>query len=93
MYTYTYTYTTQLDTYTVPTTTTTTPQHQRHKHKHKQSVTEGKTVRITGFGEFTKRHSKERMGRNPSLNEPMLIPPKNRVKFSAYKAFKDSLNE
>ena len=64
-----------------------------HKHKHKQSVTEGKTVRITGFGKFTKRHSKERMGRNPSLNEPMLIPPKNRVKFSAYKAFKDSLNE
>jgi nucleoid DNA-binding protein len=83
---YTYTYTTQLDTYTVPIT-------QRHKHKHNQSVTEGNTVRITGFGKFTKRHSKERMGRNPSLNEPMLIPPKNRVKFSAYKAFKDSLNE
>ena len=58
-----------------------------------ESISEGTTVKISGFGKFTKKHYEGRMGRNPSTNEPMQIPARNRVRFTAFKTFNDSLNE
>ena len=53
-------------------------------------VLEGKSVRIMGFGTFESYMSQERMGRNPSNGEQLLIPSKRRIRFKAGASFKES---
>ena len=55
-----------------------------------ESVLEGKSVRIKGFGSFDSYMSQERMGRNPSSGEQILIPSKRRIRFKAGASFKES---
>lgn len=45
-------------------------------------------VSIPGFGSWKIQHIKERVGRNPAKNEPMIIPAHNRVSFKAGKNLK-----
>ncbi|MBJ7380548.1 MAG: HU family DNA-binding protein [Polynucleobacter sp.] len=59
----------------------------------KKSVTKGDTVQLVGFGSFSSGSRKARMGRNPKTGEAIKIAASKTVKFSAGKAFKDSVNK
>ncbi len=59
----------------------------------KESVTAGNPVTLIGFGTFKMTERAAREGRNPRTGKKMKIPAKNVVKFSAGKAFKESVNE
>jgi DNA-binding protein HU-beta len=49
-----------------------------------QLATSGGEVVIKGFGSFKATIRKERVGRNPSTGETMVIPEKTVVKFKPY---------
>jgi DNA-binding protein HU-beta len=59
----------------------------------KEAVKAGEAVTLIGFGTFKMAERAAREGRNPRTGKKMKIPAKNVVKFSAGKAFKESLNE
>ncbi|MGI5499199.1 HU family DNA-binding protein [Lentzea sp. CA-135723] len=61
-------------------------------HTIKNTVAEGDTVNLTGFGSFTMGERAARTGRNPQTGEPIEIAASKAVKFSAGKAFKDFVN-
>ena len=48
-------------------------------------------LRLAGLGIFRKRKSKARVGRNPATGEPINIPARTRLRFTAAKALKDSV--
>lgn len=52
----------------------------------------GQKVTLVGFGTFSVSESKARMGRNPKTGEPIQIAASKKVKFSASKALKDTIN-
>ena len=52
----------------------------------------GETVRITGFGRFTRAERPAREGRNPRTGERIAIGPSSGVSFKAAKALKEALN-
>lgn len=60
------------------------------------AITEGlvgsDSLTIVNFGTFKKTHKEAHTGRNPSTGAPVEIPAKNRVSFSAAKAFKTRVN-
>ena len=56
------------------------------------SVVKGDTVQLVGFGSFSQGVRAARTGRNPSTGEAINIPAAKTVKFTAGKAFKDSVN-
>lgn len=56
------------------------------------TLVDGDKVQIVGFGTFEVTERAERMGRNPSTNEPMLIKASKSPKFKAGKALKDAVN-
>ncbi len=56
----------------------------------KQLKKEG-ALRLAGLGIFRKRKSKARVGRNPATGEPINIPARTRLRFTAAKALKDSV--
>lgn len=58
-----------------------------------QSVTVDGRVLINGFGVFTKKERAAREGRNPSTNQPLQIPAKVGVGFSAARNFKERINK
>jgi len=49
------------------------------------------TVKLVGFGTFTKQHWKARNGRNPRTGELMKIKAKNFVKFKAGKNLREAI--
>ena len=53
----------------------------------------GESVKISSFGTFGIRDKSARIGRNPKTGEPLKIAAAKTVKFSAGKAFKDSVNK
>lgn len=53
-----------------------------------ESVADGEKITIVGFGTFGAAPVKERNGRNPKTNEPMLIPSSVKPKFTPGKEFK-----
>ena len=57
------------------------------------TLAEGETVQITGFGSFAVRQSAARMGRNPKTNEAIQIPASRRVVFLPGKKLKEKVNE
>jgi DNA-binding protein HU-beta len=57
-----------------------------------QAVAEGDSVQLVGFGTFSAGHRAARTGRNPRTGETMQIAAAKTVKFTAGKAFKDSVN-
>ncbi len=49
------------------------------------------SLRLAGLGVFRKRKSKARVGRNPATGEPIKIPARTRLRFTAAKALKDAV--
>jgi DNA-binding protein HU-beta len=47
-----------------------------------ESLAEGDSVTLSGFGTFKVTNTAERMGRNPSTGEPMKIAAGKRIGFS-----------
>jgi DNA-binding protein HU-beta len=58
-----------------------------------KSVTKGDDVQLIGFGTFKSGKRAARMGRNPQTGAELKIPAAKTVKFTAGKAFKDSVNK
>lgn len=56
-----------------------------------ESVAEGEKITIVGFGAFGIAQVKERNGRNPKTNEPMVIPGSVKPKFTPGKGFKEKV--
>jgi DNA-binding protein HU-beta len=49
------------------------------------------SLRLAGLGVFRKRKSKARVGRNPATGEPIKIPARTRLRFTASKVLKDAV--
>ena len=58
-----------------------------------KAVTKGDSVSLVGFGSFSRGKRAARTGRNPQTGETIKIAAAKTVKFSAGKAFKDSVNK
>ena len=58
-----------------------------------KAVTKGDSVQLIGFGTYSQGKRSARMGRNPSTGAEIKIAASKTVKFSAGKAFKDSVNK
>ena len=58
-----------------------------------KAVTKGDDVQLIGFGIFKSGKRSARIGRNPQTGAEIKIPAAKTVKFSAGKAFKDSINK
>lgn len=56
------------------------------------TLVNGESVQITGFGTFAVTQRSARQGRNPKTGEVIQIAPSNAVKFSSGKGFKEFLN-
>lgn len=57
-----------------------------------EAVRAGDAVTFIGFGSFRMVERAAREGRNPTTGKKLKIPAKKAVKFTAGKAFKESLN-
>ena len=58
----------------------------------KRSLESGDDVLITGFGKFCVKEKGERMGRNPSTGEDMMMKPRRVVTFRWSGKLKKKLN-
>lgn len=58
-----------------------------------ESVADGETVSIVGFGSFVLRERAERTGRNPQTGEAIKIPARKAVGFKVGKGFRDRVND
>lgn len=54
-----------------------------------EAVSEGERVQLLGFGTFEPRHRQSRVGRNPTTNEPVEIPPMTVPTFKPGREFKE----
>lgn len=59
----------------------------------KNCLIEGETLKISGFGSFTVRNKKARLGRNPQTGEPMEISARSVITFKTSQVLRDILNE
>ena len=59
----------------------------------KQGIIIDGRVTIRGFGCFNARYKSKRMGRNPKTGEPVVITARRVIKFKAYDAFKNQVNQ
>jgi len=50
-------------------------------------------IKISGFGKFSNVEAKAKTGRNPSTGELIMIPKRQRVKFTPFQCFKSAVNE
>jgi integration host factor subunit alpha len=58
----------------------------------KQTLENGDDVLISGFGKFCVKEKKQRQGRNPATNEPMMLAPRKVVTFKCSGKLKNKLN-
>ena len=58
----------------------------------KRSLADGEDILISGFGRFSVKDKKERMGRNPHTGEKMLLRARRVVKFTPSGILKDRIN-
>ena len=56
------------------------------------ALVKGETVKISGFGIFSKKERAAREGTNPSNQEKIVIPASASVSFKVSKALKEKLN-
>ena len=56
------------------------------------TLADGDSVIITGFGKFEPVTTKARTGRNPKTGEPVEIPARTTVKFRPGKSLKDQVD-
>ena len=60
----------------------------------KEALSNGKQVKLSGFGNFDLRDKKERPGRNPKTGEKNIkIPEKKAIKWKMSKIFFNRLNK
>ena len=57
-----------------------------------ETVAEGGSVNLIGFGSFSAAETAARAGRNPATGESIEIPATKRVRFHAGTAFKKAVN-
>ncbi len=57
-----------------------------------ESLKNGNSVTLVGFGTFNTRRREARTGRNPRTGEPIQIKASNLAVFKAGKGLKDALN-
>jgi len=58
----------------------------------KSTLKSGEDIMISGFGRFCVKRKKERMGRNPSVGEAMILAPKKSLKFRCSGKLRDKIN-
>lgn len=58
----------------------------------KEVLTDGKKIKISGFGNFVVRAKKERMGRNPQTGSPIPISARRVLTFKPSQVLKGILN-
>lgn len=58
----------------------------------KEQVKGGNKVSLAGFGIFTSKKVKGRVGRNPRTGESVKVAARTKVKFAPAKAFKEFVN-
>jgi DNA-binding protein HU-beta len=56
-----------------------------------KTVKKDKVLKIPNLGTFRLRQMKARTGRNPQTGEPLKIPARRKVGFTAAKVFKESI--
>ncbi len=56
-----------------------------------KTVRKGEPLKIPNLGTFRRRSLKARMGRNPQTGEPIKIPARRKVGFTAAKTFKEAV--
>ncbi|MGB0785353.1 MAG: integration host factor subunit alpha [Alphaproteobacteria bacterium] len=57
------------------------------------NLEDGNPVKIAGFGSFSVRSKKDRIGRNPKTGEEVTIEPRRVLSFRASSMLKDRLNK
>tara|TARA_Y100000994_G_scaffold15860_1_gene12045 strand:+ start:4418 stop:4696 length:279 start_codon:yes stop_codon:yes gene_type:complete len=57
-----------------------------------ESFQKNQTIKISGFGTFTKFNTKPRVGRNPKTMQSFPIPSKQKIKFKTSSKVKEMLN-
>ena len=57
-----------------------------------EELVKGNEVKISGFGVFTKKERKERIGTSPSSHETITIPANATVTFKPSKLLKEKVN-
>lgn len=55
----------------------------------KQTLVEGESVKVSGFGTFNVKKKNARRGRNPKTGEELQITPRRVITFRASNHFKD----
>ncbi len=58
----------------------------------KSTLESGEDIMISGFGKFRVKKKKERMGRNVTIGEAMMLPPKKSLKFRCSRQLRDKIN-
>ena len=58
----------------------------------KRTLERGENLKISGFGSFTVRNKKSRLGRNPQTGESMEITARRVVTFKPSQVLRDALN-
>ena len=58
-----------------------------------EGIAENRAMVWKGFGRFSPKKIKEKMGRNPRTNEKIYVPEKISVKFKMAKELKNKINQ
>lgn len=58
----------------------------------KSTLESGEDVLISGFGKFSVRHKRERMGRNPATGQEMILRPRGVVTFRCSGRLREKIN-
>lgn len=58
-----------------------------------ESLENGETVKLSGFGVFQVREKRARMGRNPKTGEPAAINPRRVISFRASQIMKSKVHD
>ena len=58
----------------------------------KSALESGEDVMISGFGKFCVKEKKERLGRNPTTGEDMMLTPRKIVTFRCSQQLRDKIN-
>ena len=59
----------------------------------KSSLESGEDVLISGFGKFCVKEKRERRGRNPATDEPMMLAPRRIVTFKCSGKLREKVND
>ncbi len=58
----------------------------------KSTLESGEDVLISGFGKFCVKEKRERRGRNPATDKPMMLTPRKIVTFKCSGKLRDKIN-